>query len=308
MSQQDLFGRPLESDQAVRLTDPADLASPRPGPLHRVQYVIELVGPRSVPAAAAASLLDPRWFQALGQPEMWCMGPMDSEWRTLTNASDGAYDSIALAWDQISSQGVLNEASAKSLLARAEEYASHIQRRAMPMPVPEDVPASVRNLQEARSSLDIGFSLAFAPTSGYVPERDLWIQCARMGLVLGPSGAFEWLGKGQELPMLEVTPIGQTETFSLAAVERGDVHEGASIGFHYALSPSPKDALEGCFHVGGVLCESIGGRLLDDEGKLLSSGARQRLRAELEQAERLFANAGIKPGSREAAKLWSGWV
>lgn len=302
MIPQELFPSPLGPDPAVVLPKPLKVILRRSAPLPKVQFVVELVGPRSVPAALACHLLDPNWFQALGRPQAWCMGAMDDSWRELTTTPDGSYDSLALAWSLL--EPPMTMALAKSLLARSEEYASHIQRRAMPMPMPEEVERQAKALVAIHEHLDIGFSLAFGPTKGFVSEKDLWVQCSRLGLAFGEGGAFEWRADGSDLPLLSVTPIGQTDAFSLAAVQRGDVHEGATIGFSFPLCPSPDEALEGCFHVGKVLCQALGGALYDEEGDPVGATTFQRLRKELNEGSKLFTKVGIEPGSSEAVTLW----
>jgi hypothetical protein len=265
--------------------------------------VVELVGPRSVPAAAAVHLLDPRWFGALGEPEIWCMAPTDTAWKPLPPETDGSYDSLALAWDLKSDRGKLTGVACQSLLARAGEYAEHVQRRAMPMPVPEEVENQVRTLDQLREALEIGLALVYSPDT-FVSENDLWEQCERLGLTLDVSGAFVWRHSGNPLPLLSVTPIGHTESFSQAGVSRGDVHEGATIGFSVPLCPSISEALVGCFHVGRVLVDALGGELLDEEVEPVTPRTHERLAVEAQQAERLFEQAGIVPGSAESARIW----
>ncbi len=65
------FGSP---NPGVALPPPASLTE-KSGPLHRVELVIEIVGPKSMPAKSVAALLQPDWFRALGEPRMWVMAP-----------------------------------------------------------------------------------------------------------------------------------------------------------------------------------------------------------------------------------------
>ena len=101
----DYFGEPLRPDPAIALA-PIEVTIPlKSGPLHRVQFVIEFVGPRSVPALAAIHLLGSEWYSALGQPFIHAMRPADLHWHPLTNSTDGSYDSLALSWDLLSPKG-----------------------------------------------------------------------------------------------------------------------------------------------------------------------------------------------------------
>src|ERR1700679_3887816 len=108
------FDPPLGPDPELALSEPAVTPYPS-GPAHRAQYVIELVGPRSVPASAAAQLWTQSWQNALGRPEIYCMSPADTSWQPMTDRKDGSYDSIALCWDMVSPLGRLNSQSANQL-------------------------------------------------------------------------------------------------------------------------------------------------------------------------------------------------
>lgn len=302
----DDFSLQLRPDVSVALPPPARVVPMRHGPMPKVQFVVELVGPRSVSAAQAAQILSPEWYGALGEPEAWCMGAADDGWRPLTASVNGAYDSLAMAWDLEGPRGQLSVTAAQSLLARTEEFAGHIQRRAMALPDPSDVGRAVTGLRQFREALDIGFAVVVAPDSGFVSERDLWLACARLGLELGSTGAFEWRSPTNPLPLFSVTPIGVTETFSLGAVQRGDVHEGATIGFALPLCPSPEEALSAAIQAGREIAKHIGGHLLDEDGNHVDARTESRLAGELTQAQGLFRKAGIVPGSGEAVRLFGG--
>src|SRR5688572_32004658 len=107
-----VFGQTLSRDPRVGLPNPPAPKTERPGPEHKVQFVVELVGPRSCLASSAATLLDPKWFQALGQPHLYSMAPADKDWQTLTARADGSYDSLALAWDMVADRGELTSQAA----------------------------------------------------------------------------------------------------------------------------------------------------------------------------------------------------
>lgn len=294
----------LVADPAIALPPPTGVKASKPGPLHRVQFVVEFVGPRSVPGSYAAQILTPSWYSALGKPNAWYMGPLHDQWQVLTTDAAGSFDSLAITWDILSPEATLSTGIARGLLARAEEYAGHIQRRAMAMPVPEDIDSVARRLADMRDQLDVGFSLAIGTPSGFIAERDLWVACARLGLQFSNQGSFDWVSPHSDLPLLSVTPIGQTESFSLGAADRGDVHEGASVGFRLPLCPSPPEALAACFHVGTQIAKHVGGVLFDEDENQVTPKTLKSLSQELNHAERLFAQAGIAPGSAEAKHVF----
>ena len=296
------FDPPLGPDPAIALIPPV-VAAPAPGPAHHAQFVIELVGPRSVPAAAAARLLAPDWFAALGQPQLFAMTPADQAWQSLTPQA-GSYDSVALCWDLITPQGALSRQSAENLLQKAEQFAGAVNRRAMPLPTPQDVDNAVRRLQNYQEQLDIGVSLVVIPRSDFVPERQIWPVCSRLGLQFSPTGSFDWMSPNHPSPLFSVTPIGQVESFSLAAVNRNEVHEGLTIGFSVPLCPAPLAALDGAIRSAEVIASEIGGAAFDDTSRPLSDKVKDGLRKDLQQAVQMLEATGLRPGSAAAMKVF----
>lgn len=299
-----LFDPPLAPDPVVALPAPQVMPFDKPGPLHRVQFTIEFVGPRSVPAAHAAHLLTPDWFHALGEPYAFVMRPADTAWRPLDGSPDGSYDSLALAWDYLSPRGALSTASARHLLSTAERFGQGIARRAMALPPPEDVDRLVASLLEIHENLDVGVGLSVHPLTGRVSERELWIACARLGLVLTPSGSYDWVAPGHPSPLLSVTPVGTTEAFSPEGVQRGETHEGVSLGFNVPRCPSPTQGLEGLFRVADTLAASTHGQIYDDSGNPFGPRSKEEMRQGVVQASTLLEEVGLRAGSPEALRVF----
>ncbi|MBC8065129.1 MAG: hypothetical protein H7Y17_09885, partial [Chlorobia bacterium] len=277
----------------------------RPGPEHRVQFVIELVGPRSCPAVTAASLLDQQWHDALGKPQVFAMSPADKDWQELTPRTDGSYDSIALAWDLAPDQGELTSQAAAHLFQVAESFGTHIQRRAMPLPPPADVNRYVAILRELKDSLDIGVEILMVPRAANFPERDVWIALAELGYDLKPSGFFEIWAQGSTDPLVTVTPTGGQDAFALSSVERGVTHPGLLIGFSLPLSQNPTYSLDAAYRTADHLCAKLNAAAFTDADQMLGHSARNELSSNLMAAVRTMVGAGIEPGSRAAKRLFS---
>lgn len=304
MSSDPFGGQPLQPDPSIAL-QPIDVAPPpKPGPLHKVQFVIEFVGPRSIPAPAAVHLLSNDWYAALGQPQLFAMRPADLFWQPLTNAVDGSYDSLSLAWDMVTSRGQMSSKAARHLMETAERFGPFIQRRVMALPVVEDVDKAVRRLVEIREGLDIGFSLSvYAPRAGFL-ERDLWVLCARLGLEFAPGGSFDWRVPGYPYPLLSVTPFGDVDAFALSGVQAGLRHPGVTIGFSLPLCPSPAQGMDGSFYVANVIVRELGGDILDSDDRRLNDRIRAEYKDNLRQALSMFSQAGMITGSAEAVNLF----
>lgn len=299
-----IFGRPLARDPQVALPSMPPKRADKAGPQHKVQFVIEFVGPRSVPAASAAVLLGSQWFASLGEPEAYAMAPADNDWRPLTNTSNGSYDSLALAWDLVSERGELTSQAAAHLLRMAESFASHIQRRAMPLPPPADVGRYVAPLKELAEALDIGVELMLVPKARNFQERDVWIACAALGLDLGSDGFFELRASGFDEPLLTVTPMGGANAFSLTSVQAGVDHPGLMLGFSVPRSPDPSFSLGVAFKAVDYLCQTLNAAAFNDADQMLGPTTRNELTSNLHAAVRTLSGVGIEPGSHAALKLF----
>ncbi|CAN5453429.1 hypothetical protein BH11ARM1_BH11ARM1_11700 [soil metagenome] len=300
----DYFGVPLKADPEVALKPLGITSANKAGPLHKVQFVIEFVGPRSMQAASVSRLLDPDWFNALGQPSVYGMRPSDLQWQQLVPSKDGSYDSLALTWDMITPQGTISSAAALQLLQFAERFGPGIQRRSMPLPQPGEVNSIVTQLLEAREALDIGIAVYVEAGGRGFAEKDLWIQCARLGLEYSPEGSFDWRSPNHPMPILSVTPYGATDTFSMGQIQQNAVHQGVTIGFSLPRCIAPTQALEGCFYVGEHFAKTLGGKVLDEDQVALDAGRKTALRVLLKQALGMFSQMGITAGSQEALKLF----
>ncbi len=298
------FDPPLGPNPAIALKDPGLQPFQTDGPLHKLQFVVELVGPRTTPAPAANALLDPRWFAALGQPQIFIMSPSDQSWRPMKGDPAGSYDSIALAWDLISPKGSLTGSAAQHLLNVAEQFGPSIERRAMPMPMPPEVDVRVPRLKEVSDNLDVGFAIAAVSPSGEMLEKDIWIACSELGLSMDPQGHFVWLPTNAAAPMLQIQPLGEADRFSLGAVQRGDSHEGINIGFSIPRSAAPEKSLEACLLIAENFRSRFGALVVDDEGNSVTPASGERFRKDVQYAIQLFQQADIRPGSPEALKLF----
>ncbi len=299
----DDFTSLLRPDPAVALAAPV-VDAVQPGPVHRAQFVIEFVGPRSIPAASASQLLNAQWNQVLGQPEIFAMAPADTQWRPMSASNQGSYDSLAVCWDVLSAKGKLSPATGQHLFQVCEQFATQIQRRSMPLPPPNELDKTANTLSRIRENLDIGVSLVVVPRSGGLSEGDLWVQCSRLGLQFGPAGAFEWRSPQHPMPLFEVTPIGQVDSFSLGSVQRSAVHEGITIGFNVPLCAAPLAAIDGALHAADVISQALGAATFDQDARPLNDKTRDEMRRNMQQAVSVLEEVGIKPGSAAAIKLF----
>ena len=268
---------------------------PDPAPLHQVQYVIEIVGPRSMTASEARVLLDPAWQRALGQPEAYVMGPADTRWRTLV-ADDptGSYDS--LAWDLIGRHGSLHGESAARLLAALEPLATNLQRRAMPLPVPAEIDARVAGLVEIVAALDIGIEAVLVFPGAGVEDAALAAWGAKQGLSCTPDG-LEWRVPGWDEPLFELSRALDDPPVSPSA---SSMRQTMSIGFSLPRCPAPGPVLDAMVQTTEQCGVRFGAACVINDTVQHPS----ILQALLPQALGLFESAGIRPGSPEARNLF----
>ncbi|RYG25007.1 hypothetical protein EON82_08680 [bacterium] len=272
----------------MRLPVPA-IAPLVSAPTRKVQFVVELVGPRTVPTAQAAELLRPDWRASLGQPELWAMRPADTTWQPLRALMHGSYDSIALAWDMVTPQGDLSPASATHLAGVAERFANRMGRRAIPLTAPNDLPTEVRRLKGAVQSLDAGLTvLIVSPQPVAVSEFGREMEA--MGLVPA-NDEWGWFGQGHPEPLFAATPFEAPMT------------DGITLGFRLARCPDPSVALEGLLNVVDALSRS--GLAAFDEDRLpLTAAKRETLRQEIRAGTEALTSIGFAPGSWPALKAF----
>lgn len=274
---------------------------PEFGPIYTTEFVIEWVGPKSVPASAACQLLDPRWKAALGEPTYWSMAPGNAQWQPLSGRSDGSYDSLAASWSVITPRGQLSSTAADHLLSVASQVGATIERKAMPMPVPADLTAKAAALVEAKDALDIGFSMAVAAPSGAWIEQEMWQTFKSIGLDLAPNGCFVWRAEGWPEPLVEVSPLGGAQGFSLAQAQAGTTHPGVLIGFSVPTNPDPMQSLDAAIRI----AESLGGHIFDEDDRPWTAASGPTYRGHLTEAVKALTQAGFAPGSRAARELFA---
>lgn len=301
-----IFGTPLGRDPAIALPALRLQIPPVYGPVRMLQFVVEIVGPRTIPASSVQVLMQPHWQQALGNPEIYVMAGADAHWRSLApNDGSGAYDSLALAWDLMGPRGEMTVQVAENLWTASEDLAKQLGRRALAMPIPHAVPQNVLALSQMRVSLDIGFGLAVLAAGRPFREADIWRVAAGLGLQYEPNGTFVWKAEGCETPLFEVTPGEGVERFLLSQVQSGVTHECIGLGFSVPLCPSPLAVVDGCLKAGQVFAERLHGQLLDEDDRPVSDRTKAESRKNMEQAVAAFTRAGLTPGSVEARRLFS---
>lgn len=259
-------------------------------PVRAVQLVVELVGPRTAPAAQAAELLRPDWRAAMGHPELWAMRPADTAWSPMHASTHGSYDSIALAWDLVSPVGEMSAASATHLVGLAERFANPLGRRAIPLTAPADVPQEVRRLKKAVEGLDAGTSiLVIAPRRVAVAEFGRELEA----LGLAPFGEeWGWFGAGHPEPLFAATPFESPLT------------NGLTLGFRLGRCPDPNVAIEGVFHVVDALGRT-GLAAFDEDRHPLTAPTRETLRQGARAGAQALDSVGLRPGSWAALKAFA---
>ncbi len=305
---QGVFGAVLSRDPQVAL-DIAQIAFPEigVGPLHATQYVIELVGPRTARGETTRSLLSPSALGALGNPSVFVLGLADVNWAPLTPSdSRPSYDSIALCWDVVSSRGTLSSGSAAQLLERVRPITERLERIPMPLPTPDMIDPKVAELLERRESLDVGVSIGLVGPEGGIPERDVWVQAARMGFDLSPEGEFVWRAPQWPHDLLALASWEPNEVFRLGNVTQGVRHRVIGLGFNLPTSPAPLEVLNEALRAARLLESELQATATDDEFVPLDRTGEEELRQGARLAVEACSAAGFRPGSPAALALFGG--
>lgn len=272
------------------------------GPYHKVQYVIELVGKQLIPSASAMQLISPRAKASMGEPEVYVMIPGQQRWRALWQGEDAlTFDSLAFAWDLVSTRGHITRESAGELLRRAEEIAMPLNRRAIPLRTPEETEAAAKNLVEVKNNLDIGMDAALEPSVDIFQTENVLKTAYALGYRIRDNGLLEWRQQGWEEALLTLYPLGSANDFDM---NRTPAVSGIGIGFSVPCSPSPAEVLERLFESLSNLQSALGGTAHDDEGDSLDEKRRAELRQVMQHALDAFSRIGLAPGSPEALRLF----
>lgn len=305
---QGVFGAILSRDPQVAL-DATQIAFPEigVGPLHSTQYVIELVGPRTAQGETTRSLLSPSALGALGSPSVFVLGLSDVSWTLLTPSdSRPSYDSIALCWDVVSSRGTLSSGSAGQLLERVRPIAERLERIPMPLPTPDMIDPKAAELIERQESLDVGVSIGLVGPAGGIPERDVWVQAARMGFDLSPEGEFVWRVPQWPHDLLALASWEPNEIFRLGNVTQGVRHRVIGLGFNLPTSPAPLEVLSETLRAARLLASELRATVTDDEFVPLDGVGEEQLRQGARLAVEACSAAGFRPGSPAALALFGG--
>lgn len=267
----------------------------RTGPLPRIQWVVELVGPRSVAAADALRLLDPDWKGILGGPLVWAMAARDDRWQELLGHSATSFDSIALCWDLVDPRGALTRSAAETLLARATEFGEAIGRRALPLWPADETESRAAAAQRLVDRLDGGFAVT-AAFARPVPEAEIVERLRAEGFARPDGeGGLEW-GKPGHPPFLTATPTGEPFAFGF-----GSPVEGVTFGTRLPLCPAPGEAFEVAAEFARELVATYGGALFDGEGDPFDP---RRMRAEIDGIVDGMVRAKLEPGGAECRRLF----
>lgn len=306
MTEKQLFaalGEEPEPDPA-RALPPLRLPpfEPTVGPYLKVQYVVELVGREPIPADAAKELLSSAAQASLGEPEVFVMSPLDRRWRVLWLGEEAtAFDSLALAWDLVSPRGKISQASATALWERCDQVAARLNRKAIPLPMPDDAAKRAAALEEFRNTMDVGVDLAVMKSGGLHTSTVVKTAYA-LGYRLGASQLLEFRQSGWPEALLTVFPLGNTTEFDPA---RHPTLDGVGVGYQVAANPDPEGALRAALHTAKELSAACSATVYLDDGEPLTPAAEQMLFRNLATALDTFEQAGIEPGSAEALRLFT---
>ncbi len=298
-----LLGRELSADPHKAL-HPVSMPGwePETGPYHKVQYVIELVGPNLVPATQAKSLLDSKTRASLGDPEVYVMVPGEPRWRVLwTGDTAISYDSLAFAWDLVSKRGALSSANAKELWSRCDRIGAPWTRRAIAMPPPDEVEAAAQRLHSIRESFDVGVDLIIQRDIGAFETLRAVEEAYAFGFRFGESGLLEWRSQGWPEPLLWVYPI--EDESGLSTLIEGGV-EGLAIGYSLPCSPSPVDVFDRLQEAAEGIARATEAIVYDTDGHVLTESSRVSMRKNVLLGAQTLTDLGLRPGSAESLRLF----
>jgi len=272
----------------------------------KLEFVVEIVGPRTISATLAKAALRQDWQSALARPKVVGMSPADTEWQLISDKTLAqVFDSLAFCWPFITAKGSLTNASAAHLLSVSESYANQVQRRAIPHLPVEDVEVRVADLSAIADELDFGIGFTLSSPFGAIQELRIWETAANLGMDLSSNGEFVWRVEGHEDPLFTLSSLGQADSFSLLGAKSNQLHPALSLGLRIPLCPIPEQTFEALYHAAVVFASRLGLEILDEEGAKLAANSIGSLRMAVGSAVETLRRAGIVPGSPEARLIFA---
>lgn len=278
------------------------------GPAPHREFVVDLLGAGTAEAGQARTVLTPERRAALHFPRVWGRLVGRDRWVSLEEAdARTGFDSLALCWELsplLLGEGAEATRALGRYLADAGAIATLLHRTAAPREEPEKAARRASRLTLLRERFARSVELRLMPSGRLFPARDVWRAAYALGLEWGDLNLLHWRDPASHQRLFTLSAVGLPGYFLPERAAQGEGVNGIALGFELPHCPAPVAVWDRMAVALAYLRQKLGGHPLTREGRELNGDELEAERDLLEQTVAEMADAGIVPGSAEAARMF----
>ena len=280
----------------------ADVAAPTPGgpqPDPDIECIVTLQPEQPVPAGAVAAGLTAR----LGKPLRWFGHRSgNAAWVPVTKDSTGSFDQFAACLLLADRNGPLSKAQLETFVRVVAELASTLPATFAAPDVDEEV-ARAETLDQLCADLDVQIGLSVVkPDTAPIAGTRLRGVAEAAGFHLAPGGRFEYVNEDSGAVEYALQNA-RNEPFTADSL-RLTATSGVVFLLDVPRLADPVRSFDRMKLAAKRMAHTLGGELVDDNGRPLDDAALAKIRAQVDAAAAALRNGYIEPGSARALALF----
>lgn len=300
--------QPLEDNRyllAPLILSPAPPHAP-PGPQPATEFIIDLKP--LVPFSGgnnASYILSEDVRPQLGMVRLWGQLKDSSRWVLMEEMPGSTvYREGALCWE-LSSLFVIGR-QAEYVLDGYVNLISRYVSGLSPELRETTKEAGVRATRFAaiRNLYGRSLEMRLLPQGHPFPTREIWRAAYSLGFTWGHLDLFHWHDSLGARRLFSLSSVGHPGYFLPEHVSQGGANTGIALGFELPFAPAPVETYDRMAVALAHFRQKLGGRPMTADGAELDADRLYADRDTLEAAIATMNEAGISPGSPEAARIF----
>ncbi len=290
-------------------------ASVPDGPNPSLEFIVELR------RAASGAVLLAREAQAIWSGDIRARLDFPRVWAETTGrggatvwillhetAPDTRINALAACWELTGLLTLTPQDTVRELrrYARdADAVAQALQMTAQEQVAPDEAAVRAGRLLALRRRFGRGVEMRLIPTRAPFAARDVWRAAYSLGLEWGDLDLFHWRHAPTGARLFTLSALGQPGYFLPERAAEGQrIAAGIAVGFELPTCPAPLDVYDRLALALLYLQEKLSGRPAAPDGADLDADRLDEGRDALAKAVDEMKQAGIAPGSLEAARFF----
>lgn len=286
---------------AAQREPPAAATTGGPLPDPQLDYVLELA--MAEPVAAQTLLRSWQPFEHRFAKRALLAGERDDgDWSPLTEQAGQAHRHVRAGYQLVTRRGAATEAELIEFRSAVETLAAGLGATLSSSELPE-VMERARELDRLCADADVQVVIHVAASPGEI-FRGTKIRAAAesSGLALGEDGRFAL--RDAEDRVLYTLGTRDGTPFSPQTIKTAEL-PAVSLAMDVPRAPETRRTYEAMARFARQLASSLGGSLVDDNGRVLDDRALAAIADELEVIPKALGARGFAPGSAAALRLFS---